>query len=153
MLSLKILVKPYAPYVIFLQETMCVGFNIVETLSPWLKNWSFYSLDLEGHFGGLVISWSPNIKVISTSFMNFCILVELEVWDLASSFCIINFYGPYTGEKLFWDEKSSSRILYGDNFILGVILNLPCPSYHFLDCALTQTHWKASSCTSWKFFT
>jgi hypothetical protein len=61
-LALKILVKVYALDVILLQETMCNGSKVEEVLASILKNWSFYSMDFDGLYGGLMTTWSPCLK-------------------------------------------------------------------------------------------
>jgi hypothetical protein len=108
MLALKRRVKSYALDVILLQETVCDSSKAVDSLSPWLKDCSFCSFDSDGHFGGLVTTWIPKLKAISSLLLNPGILVELEVRDLGSSFRIIN---PYENKKPFFEGLSSSGIL------------------------------------------
>jgi len=66
LLSLKNIVKSSSPDIHLLQEMMCVGSKVVEGLSPWLKEWSFCALEFNGFSGDLLITWSPNLIIIST---------------------------------------------------------------------------------------
>jgi len=86
LVALKLLFKSCNPDVIFLQETMCEGSKVIKTLSIWLKDWSFFYLDLDGHSGGLVTTWSPKLKILSSLILNYEIMVELEAHHLGSSF-------------------------------------------------------------------
>jgi hypothetical protein len=54
-LSLKMLVQVFSPYVIIIQETICVGVKATNSFHPWLKDWSFSYVDVEGFSGGLLM--------------------------------------------------------------------------------------------------
>jgi ABC-type uncharacterized transport system YnjBCD ATPase subunit len=58
-LSLKRLLLSLNPDVILLQEMMCKGEVAIKVISPWLKDWAFSAVDIEGQSGGLLTGWSP----------------------------------------------------------------------------------------------
>jgi hypothetical protein len=65
--------KPKAD-IILIQETMCSGEKAREIFSPWLRNWSFNTIDASGLSGGLLTGWSPNFQdfvLLCSSLYNF----------------------------------------------------------------------------------
>jgi hypothetical protein len=122
-LPLKRLVKSCSPNVIMIQETMCFGSKAVETFSPWLKDWSFSSVNSVGLSGGLLTTWNPHLKVPSTSSLNSSIVVDLEDRILVDSFHLINIYNPYSKKRPYWEVLASPGILSASNIILGGDLN------------------------------
>jgi len=101
MLSLKRLVKSYFVNIILLQETMFAGSNVVEAISPWIKDWSFCLLHSNNLSRRILTTWIHNILSLSTSVLNSSILEEMRAWDLNSSFKIIKLYGSYVEKKSF----------------------------------------------------
>jgi hypothetical protein len=49
------------PDVILLQETLGLGVVVKERLESWLPGWTFETLDVRGHFGGLVVGWKGKL--------------------------------------------------------------------------------------------
>ena len=47
--------------VVALQETMSEGRKAKEALKTCLRDWQMETLDVEGHSGGMVTTWSPDI--------------------------------------------------------------------------------------------
>jgi hypothetical protein len=45
-LALKRLIRVFAPDIILIQKTKCLGSKEVEFFFPWLKDWSYISLDM-----------------------------------------------------------------------------------------------------------
>jgi len=60
-LALKRMFLSLNPDIIMIQETMCLDDKARENFSPWLRNWSFNTIDASGLSGGLLTEWSPNI--------------------------------------------------------------------------------------------
>ena len=49
------------PKVVAFQETMLGGGKSKDVLKGVLKDWKMETLNAEGHLGGMITSWSPDI--------------------------------------------------------------------------------------------
>lgn len=74
---------------------MCSGEDAINTVSQWLKNWSFSAVDAEGLSGGLLSGWSFDFKAITSSSALSSISVKLKHKDYDFAFTAINIYVPY----------------------------------------------------------
>jgi hypothetical protein len=97
--------------IILLQETMVEGLKAKALVEPWLKNWSFYTLDAVGQSRGLLTGWSPVVKSLSVSLFNSAISIQLEVKDLGLRIFELNIYEPYVDCIPFWENLSKSKAL------------------------------------------
>lgn len=61
-------------------------------LLSWFKDKSLSSIDYDDLLGGILIAWEPNLKVISLSSLNFCIVMDLKDYFHTESFHLINVY-------------------------------------------------------------
>jgi hypothetical protein len=104
MSTLKRLVRAHNPNVILIQETMVVGSKTQPAFEPWLNDWSFCSLDVDGILGGSFSAWSPTLGALSTSTLNSTIMVDLEIKELGISLKIFNVYGPCLDMKPYWEN-------------------------------------------------
>jgi hypothetical protein len=59
LLALKRLIRSHNADKILIQEMMVYGSRACDAFEPWLRGWSFCTLDVEGLLGGLLIAWSP----------------------------------------------------------------------------------------------
>jgi hypothetical protein len=91
--ALERLVADYKPNILLIQETMCLGENAMDSFRAWLRDWSFCAVDSIGS-RGLLSSWSPNFKYVSSVISQTRIMVNVEDYTMVSSFQIINIYGP-----------------------------------------------------------
>lgn len=89
---------------------MCLGDTVVKTINPWLKNWSFSTIDVDGMSGGHLTGWSLDFKAVSTSSVRSSIAVKLKYKNNDFSFSVINIYGPYADRISFWEELKSVDI-------------------------------------------
>ncbi len=102
---------------------MCQGQKVVNVLSTCFKDWSFCSLDAEALLGALVIGWNDSFTLVSSSFLNSGILVELRAKDLQKDLKFLNIYEPYSDRRAYWDQLRDSGTLDGTNLILGETLS------------------------------
>jgi len=123
------MVKVYALNIILLQQTMWNGDKAKEVLTPILKNGFFYSLDSNGFFEGILMEWIPWPKSISFSLIPYVIHIELEIWNISSSFHFINLYGPNIEKKTYWKGLQDSWIFSGNNMIIGGDIKLNISPY------------------------
>ena len=63
---------------IALQETMMEGEKAKEVMRRLLKEWQMEAINVEGHLGGLITSWSPYIICHSKAFNEATLETELE---------------------------------------------------------------------------
>jgi exonuclease III len=56
-LSLKRIVEIHKPDVLFFQELICEGGQIVGKLETLLGGWEFRFVDAQGRFGDLILGW------------------------------------------------------------------------------------------------
>jgi ABC-type uncharacterized transport system YnjBCD ATPase subunit len=77
-LALKRMFLSLKPDIIMIQETMCPSDKAREIFSPWLRNWSFSTIDASGLSTGLLTGWSPNFQALSSSVVLSSISVKLK---------------------------------------------------------------------------
>jgi hypothetical protein len=109
--------------VIMIQETMCSGKRAREIFSPWLRNWSFNTIDAIGLSGGLLIGWSPNFQALSSSVVRTSISVNLKHKNSDLAFTVVNIYGPYSDRASFWEDLVSAGIFRDPLLVAGGDLN------------------------------
>jgi hypothetical protein len=102
---------------------MCSRVKVEEAFNPWLKDWSFFSIDFDGISWGVFLQHGVLILVFFHLFDSFRIVVELEDRNLNSIFRVINVCGPYTKITPFWEGLCASSVVEVSNIILGGDLN------------------------------
>ena len=102
---------------------MTTGEKVRFVIEPWLKNWSFFSLDLDGLSRGLISAWNPSLKAISSIAQKNVISVELEFKEFNMVWKVLNVNGPYADRNSFWDNMLVSGIMPHSPFILGGDMN------------------------------
>jgi hypothetical protein len=122
-IALKRVIQSLNPYIILLQKTMCSGTKDRSTLEARLKNWDFYSLDLDGMSGGLIMGWGLACKVLSSYSFPSTISIKLMIKEFGFYFSVLNVYGPYANTFSFWENFTSVGAFTNPLFVLGDDLN------------------------------
>jgi hypothetical protein len=102
-----------------IQETMCSCDKAREIFSPWLRNWSFNTIDASSLSGGLLTRWSPNFQALSSSVVCSTILVNLKHKNSDLAFLVVNIYGPYSDRTSFWEELVSAGVFHDPLLVVG----------------------------------
>ena len=118
------MVKSLKPLVILLQEMMMEGAKAIEVIEPGMKDWSFSHINFDGHLGGLLTSWSPDLSKIKIKSYETLLKIVLEDRGPGETFSLYNVYGPYHNKRKFWEFFFSSGLLEPQNMILGGDMNL-----------------------------
>ena len=89
-----------------------------------LPTWEFCAISASGLSGGLLTAWNPQ-RVKCRAFET-CdgILVKASFRGLSTPLAILNVYGPYRNQELFWEKAHRGDLLSIPNLILGGDLNL-----------------------------
>jgi hypothetical protein len=74
---------------------MCFSDKAGEISSPWLRNWSFSTIDASVLSKVLLSGWNPNFQGLSPSDVCSKILVKLKHKNNDLAFSVVNIYGPY----------------------------------------------------------
>ena len=77
---------------------------------PFLKDWSFTHIDVDGHSGGLITAWIPFLKEVYSCNLDNVLKIVLEDNNIGVSFTILNVYGPFHNHRYFWVKIASSRL-------------------------------------------
>ena len=72
------LIEIKSPKIIAFQETMTDEKRVKELMMVFLKEWKMETIDVDGHSGGLIKSWSPDIIFHSKSEYKDTLRTELE---------------------------------------------------------------------------
>jgi hypothetical protein len=102
-LFIKMILSILKPYVILIQETMCLGEKAWEVFSPSLRNCSFFSLDEDDMLGGVLTGWSLDFKELSSSSFHSSISVTVKHKDSYYDFSMVNIYGLYYDWVPYWE--------------------------------------------------
>ena len=76
-------------------------------------------LDVEGHYGGLLIAWSPVLKKNASRKLDSVLESKLNDKETGMDFTFLNVYGPFYDRKVFWEKCSISGAMNQPNVILG----------------------------------
>jgi hypothetical protein len=90
-----------------------------ETFIPWLRNWSFSTIDASGLLGGLLTGWSPNFQDLSSSVIHSTISIKLQHKNNNLTFSVVNIYGPYSDRTSFWEDLVSAGIFHDPFLVAG----------------------------------
>ena len=86
---------------LLLQEAMMEGKRVEEVMRNCVKYWRMESIDAEGHSGGILTAWSPEIKLLSETLYGSVLGTLLEDGETRLSYTIMNVYGPFYDKKAF----------------------------------------------------
>ena len=96
--------KIVTPDVLFLQETKLSGSRTQDSLSNWIKDWSFFYVDASSLAGGLITVVSPSIFVQSSVSSPSYIKNSIHDPQSGCSFTLLNVYGPYSDKTTIWRD-------------------------------------------------
>jgi hypothetical protein len=82
-------------------ETMCEWTKAMATLSYCLKDFSFYSLNLDGMSRGIIIGWKDSLELNYLSFLNTSIYTDLRSKKFEKVLYMKNLYSPYGKQNTF----------------------------------------------------
>jgi exonuclease III len=108
------------PDVILIQEMMCSGEKAKEMFVPWIKNWSFCSINIKGHLGVLIIGWSSDCKALSSWSI---ISIKLNIKYINFSFTLVNVYGPYADRIPYWEDLKTAGAFNDPLIVVGGDMN------------------------------
>ena len=92
------------PDMILLQETRCRTYPVLHSFFKLLPNWEFCATCASSLSGGLLTAWNPR-RVRYHAFETIAhILVKADFRGMNAPLVILNCYGPYRNQELFWDK-------------------------------------------------
>ena len=95
-----------------------------EIMGGTLKDWQMETIDAEGHSGGLLTSWSPEITLYAKFDYKDALRTELEDLEIGIHFFFLNVYGPFYDIRIFLENLANVGALDQENLILAGNLNL-----------------------------
>lgn len=114
--------KPFD--ILFLQETLGVGLEVSATLSSFLPDWSFITLDARGRSGGCALGINNKTTRMTNCWGQSGVLAMNVLFGSSEmEFTLVNVYGPCADREHFWRSLLSCSLMSAPHLILGGDLN------------------------------
>eukprot|EP00253_Pinus_taeda_P006382 PITA_06382 len=114
--------KPFD--ILFLQETLGVGLEVTATLTSFLPNWTFITLDAHGRSGGCALGINnKTTRMINCWGWSGVLAMNVLFGCSEIEFTLVNFYGPCSDRESFWHSLLSCSLLRVPCLISGGDLN------------------------------
>ena len=123
-LAVKRLIDLHSADVLFIQETMIEGGDLVHELELMIHGWHFISVDALGRSGGLILGWkSCNFLFINAWALRAGLCAVLFDYELQKEISFVNLYAPYLDRESFWNNLTKLDCLLSPFLVFGGDLN------------------------------
>lgn len=101
---------------------MVFASHAIEVFSRILPGWYFSAIYSYGMLGGLLTRWNPHTNSFKAFRTIGGLLIEGRFLNNNLDVAVLNIYGPYKDEEVFWVSLDHCGILKSPNLIIAVIL-------------------------------
>eukprot|EP00253_Pinus_taeda_P001842 PITA_01842 len=110
--------------ILFLQEALGVGLEVTTTLTSFLPDWNFITLDARGRSGGCALGINNKTTQMINCWGRLGVLaMNVPFGCSETEFTLVNFYGPCSDRESFWHSLLSCSLLRVPHFFLGGDMN------------------------------
>jgi exonuclease III len=122
--SMHRLLERTRPDIVFLQETLSREQKARYFLHHLHPSWVSTAVNSTGNFGGLLVSWDPNIYDLVSFLTIGGILLTGRCINTQKEFALLNVYGPCQDRNHLWSSLADNGILSINNLIIVDDLNI-----------------------------